>query len=298
MHHRNPWAPSLSGGGRKVRASSARVGRDRARREGQTRCARRYSGSAALQNRNPGRTVDRDRFARRFKTTRVPCLACNVAPPAPSIDLPILEGSSLALIDTMWPAAVVVCPLSISVNACSTANASKPRHEIDVVFAVRERQRLAKVASTKEIRIVDLSRQRHRLASHAAIEQRQFRIDARQRAVDACCAGDSYGHALRQHQIQNAVLQSGSANSGGDRRLDQRRVDAAVDRFIRRHPDAQHVLGRQRARARIVLADALRVRAVVVDDDGNVFSGLGVTRRCKPEAYRYDGANDTAPARR
>jgi hypothetical protein len=65
--------------------------------------------------------------------------------------------------------------------------------------------------------------------------------------------------------------------------LDGERIRVTFDHFVGGGVDVEHVRRRQPANPRVVPPNALRIKARVVDDDGDVFGRLGKTRRCEQQ---------------
>ncbi len=76
--------------------------------------------------------------------------------------------------------------------------AVEPRHQEDIVGLVRERLRLGDLGGAEEIGIVHAPLERHGSADHAAIQERQLRVDAGGRAVQPAGARDPNRHTSWQ----------------------------------------------------------------------------------------------------
>src|SRR5262245_17925304 len=159
------------------------------------------------------------------------------------------------------------------VNACD---------EIDVLLSMREQPRLVDAAAAEEVRVVYWPGNRGILARHSAIEQRQLRINAGDRALGSGGPSHAQRNTLGKHEIENSILQVLADERGCNWRFYRGQIRQSINGFIGRRFDPNDVVRRQRVLACVVIANPLRAVAVLVDDDRDVFGRLRVSWRDTP----------------
>jgi hypothetical protein len=121
----------------------------------------------------------------------------------------------------------------------------QPRHQEDVMIAMRERTGLSYVPCSEKIGVINSAGNRQ-IADprHLSIKQRELRIDARPGSVRSGRAGNPEGYPLGQDQIKKAVLQSFARDRRRDRQLYRAGVRGPVYGLFSRRPNSQDVRGR------------------------------------------------------
>ncbi len=168
--------------------------------------------------------------------------------------------------------------------------------EINIEVTVREWSCFTEITISQKVRIRHGSFRLVQPSDHPAIQERQFRVNAGHRTGLPRGARDTERHALGQDEVEDAIVQPCATDGRGDGRFDRPSVSVSIDPFLDRRADVDHVRVGNGSRRCVRLSNPLRVRTVVVDDDGNVFGGLrrGAHRSCHEDRYRGEQDNDLA----
>ncbi len=148
--------------------------------------------------------------------------------------------------------------------------AIEARDEVEIGGFAREVLGLGDWLGAEIVRIVEPPTDGDGRAGHLAVEQREFGIDAGDRAGLAAGAVHAQRDALGEDDVEDLVLQQLASDPGADGRFDRALEFGARDGVGLDGLDPRDVAVRHLADLRVVVADLDRGLAVVVDDEQDV----------------------------